>query len=991
MRIGLHLVGIIAFGAFGFTAFAQPKGDVEVKKPKQFEERKLGSEKMADKKFTLPRHFFQNMYTHYNFYFNAKYKLLDIIEAAKTAHKEDYTKLLPFYNYTLDATSKNTEIDSILQKCTAGILLHDLRNDWVDNLYLLIGRAYLLRKDYDSASMTFQYINYAFSPKEKDGYDMVIGSNINEGGNALSISTKEKTNLYKKIIELPPSRNESFIWQIRTYTEKEEFIDAASLITTLKNDPLFPKRLKEELAEVEAYNYFKQGILDSSAKYLTTAISLAENKTEKARWYYLIGQMYQNTGQLKEASEYYAKCANTTVDIVMEVYARLASVRLRKNEDLKVVQQNIDEILKMAKKEKYELYRDIVYYAAALMEIERNGYVKAEEYLLKSVKYNTDNEEQKSKSFLALADMAYDIKQYGKAGNYYDSVNTGITDSLLLARIEKRKPGSKIVYEKDRIIYAQDSLLKIVAMPETERNNYVRALAKRLRKERGLKEPIDSSNTGLAVNQTQIGKGPDNIFGQEKEFYFYNASQKSNGFQIFKQKWGARPNVDNWRRSASLQIGFANSTGNNITEDDTTGIQKKSTSKTALADINQVYNPTEYTFDALTTNLPVEKESQDATNQSINEAMLAKGVALQEQIEDLPEAIKVYEALLARLGKDSAAAEVIFNLIYCYNKTGETIKANALKKILNTDYKDGIFAKKLTTPAVSNEKANSGATGKYKEIYNLFIEGNFEKAVAEKQNADSTFGPNYWTPQLLYIEAVYYIKQREDSLAIQRLNTIVSAFSSSPLATKAITMIEVLSRRKEIEAHLTSLNIVRDTDKEIKTVTTAPIVTPPVANKNSTPAKTPTILPPIISTKKDTAAASVAIPKIPFIVDTAAAHFVAIILDKVDIVYLNETLNSFSRYNNANFRQQKFDYTKQKLNDTYSLVTINSADFSAASKAYEYITKVKPKAATAIVPWLEAAKYSFIIISSANLDLLKQNFDIPGYLKTLKTALPEKF
>ncbi len=990
--MGLRLLGIVALAAIGFTTMAQPKGNVEVKKPKQFEERKLGSEKMADKKFTVPRHFFQNMYTHYNFYFNAKYKLLDIIEAAKLANKEDYTKLLPFYNYSLDATSKSTELDSILQKCTAGILLHDLRNDWIDNLYLLIGRAYLLRKDFDSASMTFQYINYAFSPKEKDGYDKVIGSNINQGGNALSIATKEKTNLYKKIIEMPPSRNESFIWQIRTYTEKEEFIDAASLITTLKNDPLFPKRLKEKLAEVEAYNYFKQGIFDSCAKYLSTAISLAENKTEKARWYYLMGQMYQDAGQLKEASEYYAKCANTTVDIVMEVYARLASVRLRKNEDTKVVQQNINEILKMAKKEKYELYRDIVYYAAALMEIERNGYEMAEAYLKKSIQYNTNNEEQKSKSFLALADMAYDLKQYGKAGNYYDSTNTSVIDSLLTARIETRKPGCKIIYEKDRIIYAQDSLLKIAALPETERNSYVKALAKRLRKERGLKEPIDSSNTGLALNQTQIGKGQDNIFGTEKEFYFYNASQKSNGFQTFKQKWGARPNVDNWRRSAALQIGFANAIGISKAEDEKTETNKAAKNLNGAVDINLVYNPTEYTFDALATNLPIESESQNVANQSINEAMLAKALALQEKIEDLPEAIKVYEALLARLGKDTAAAEVIFNLIYCYNKTGETIKANTLKNRLNSDYKDGIFTKKMNTPAVGNQKANSAATAKYKEIYNLFIEGNFEKAVAEKQKADTTFGPNFWTPQLLYIEAVYYIKQRQDSLAMQRLNIIASTFSTSPLAAKALTMIEVLGRRKEIEAHLTSLNIVRATDEEIKTVSTiAPTVTQPVVSNIAAPIKNTTVVPPLLSAKQDIIPATTALPKMPFVIDTATTHLVAILLDKVDIVYLNETLNSFSRYNGSNIRSQKFDLAKQKLNDTYSLVTINSADFTTASKAYEYITKVKPKAATAIVPWLEAAKYSFIVISTANLELLKQNLDVPGYIKTLKTVLPDQF
>ena len=56
-----------------------------------------------------------------------------------------------------------------------------------------MGKAYYFQEQtLDSAYLTFQYINYAFSPKEKDGYDKPIGSNANEGGNAFSISTKEK-------------------------------------------------------------------------------------------------------------------------------------------------------------------------------------------------------------------------------------------------------------------------------------------------------------------------------------------------------------------------------------------------------------------------------------------------------------------------------------------------------------------------------------------------------------------------------------------------------------------------------------------------------------------------------------------------------------------------------------------------------------------------------------------------------------------------------
>src|SRR6476620_6702406 len=178
--------------------YGQPVLPSDLKKPKKYENRQLGSEKSADKKFKGSRKFIQNTVTHYNWYFNANNRLGQVIERAKPAFKEDYGQLLPFYNYSIEQTSADKELDSVIIKSNAGILIHDLRNSWIDNLYMLMGKAYYFRNNLDSAYMTFQYINYAYSPKDADGYDIPIGSNANEGGNALSISTKENNTLIKK-------------------------------------------------------------------------------------------------------------------------------------------------------------------------------------------------------------------------------------------------------------------------------------------------------------------------------------------------------------------------------------------------------------------------------------------------------------------------------------------------------------------------------------------------------------------------------------------------------------------------------------------------------------------------------------------------------------------------------------------------------------------------------------------------------------------------
>src|SRR5215212_304404 len=186
---------------------AQLGYDLEIKKPEPYDNRLLRSERSGQKKFTKYKHFWQNTYTHYNYFFNANNKLNEVIQKAKEAHVDDYTKLLPFYNYNLEVTTRDkVQLDSVIYKSKTAIVMHDLRNDWIDDMYLLWGASYYLQQEFDSAYQMFQFINYAFAEKEKDGYYRYIGSRM-DGNSALTIATKEDDGFVKRMISDPPSRN----------------------------------------------------------------------------------------------------------------------------------------------------------------------------------------------------------------------------------------------------------------------------------------------------------------------------------------------------------------------------------------------------------------------------------------------------------------------------------------------------------------------------------------------------------------------------------------------------------------------------------------------------------------------------------------------------------------------------------------------------------------------------------------------------------------
>ena len=104
-NVTLYTVLILVSLAVTLNGLTQPGTTIEIKKPEKYEKRTLTSEKTGDKKFTFPKRLTQNAFTHYNYYFNANNILKTIVEEAKSTFIDNYTKLLPFYNYSLDVTA----------------------------------------------------------------------------------------------------------------------------------------------------------------------------------------------------------------------------------------------------------------------------------------------------------------------------------------------------------------------------------------------------------------------------------------------------------------------------------------------------------------------------------------------------------------------------------------------------------------------------------------------------------------------------------------------------------------------------------------------------------------------------------------------------------------------------------------------------------------------------------------------------------------------
>jgi len=706
----------------------------------------------------------------------------------------------------------------------------------------------------------------------------------------------------------------------------------------------------------------------------------------------------------------------------------------------------------MAHRDRYESYRDIIYYTAAQMELERNNKPGAESFLLLSTRYTSQaNSLQRNRSFLQLANISFEEKKYRAAKNYYDSLTIGSADAASmgdLSWLPDRKAALAVIVAQLQVIDRQDSLQRIAAMPAPQRDAYIKRLVRNLRRQQGLHDESDSTfNGNIASGNRAANTDMFSSSSGSADWYFNNQSLKAKGYTDFRTKWGNRPNVDNWFVSSAMKAG--------------SGARPGQQNPMAANTLNQGAASNTIDFKTLLANLPLTPEKMQHSMDSIENALFTMGKTFQEGVPDYLSAVNTYDSLLTKFPGTKRGEEVLFNMYYCYKKLGDDANAARILERLKKTYPGGPLTTRAANPDSTFEAAGSlkvNATRQYEKIYLAYIEGRFDEAESEKRTADSLYGDKYWTPQLLYIESVYLIRARRDAQAKSILSLVQAKWPKTAMAAKAANLLDVLNRRREIEDYLTRLQVTRAKDEDSIVVdntkpTPAPDNRPRLVRNDSNllvrnkpaagkPAagldklKTDSagvnkivmdssritqlrqlqdsLKAAAIKASNDSAQAAAirratdsintVMARIKDSTDRLAAnlrslnsvfsltpdkpHSVLIVLNKVDPVYVNETKNAFSRYNAEEYYSQQLTTGSSDLTDSLKMVVIGN--FGNADDALQYLQKAKALAPRQIVPWLPAGKYSFLIISGPNLDLLLNNKDLSAYRKFLQAAYPGK-
>jgi tetratricopeptide (TPR) repeat protein len=729
---------------------------------------------------TEKNNFFNRKYhsttARYNGLFNANELLRLSLITYDGSHKDDFYTFLPVNPFPndKDVIGMYPAIDTAIAKCTKVIEDHSMPNavdmyykeaeynNWIDENWITIGKALYYRRDYEKALKNFEFVKRFFI-KDPSTYIAELW-------------------IAKIYIELNKYSDAKLILdglnEIAQEQKKKKFKDFIPFLNRKKGDaakPTMKQSLQLEIYKAYSDLAMKRKDYENAIDGLQLAITKTNSPREKARFNYILAQLYQYTNNSGSASHHFNKAVSASASFEIAFNARLNRALSDGSEGVK------KDLKRMARDSKNAAFKDQIFYALGLVELNNNQKQEAKEYLTKSAFYSISNKRQKAMAYEKLGDISFFDKEFVPAQKYYDSCARFMPEDYPNADIVKNKSVKLFDLVKALETAAfEDSVQRIAKLSDKDREIFLKETLKQLRKEiQDIKERDAAKLLALQSNSV-----PNNNIKASK-FIFNNPKLRETGFTEFKKLWGARDNEDDWRRNDKLSINtFAYSV------DSTEKIAGQQT-KDSLS------------IEKLLKDIPLNDSAFSQSQLRLIDALYTSGVLFKEVLLENNLAEKQFESVLAlRLFNitDLSAAFQLYKLNE-NNKKNEKYKSYILDKYPTSDaakyFLDPDFYVKQKKNAEESQKDYLKLLEEYKlQAYQSVF--NISQAIIEK-DLTNTCRSEY---MLLNVLAMGQLTEDKTTL-IPKLNQIIEEKPQTEQANRAKEMLEIIqlgySKNEELD------------------------------------------------------------------------------------------------------------------------------------------------------------------------------------------------
>lgn len=725
--------------------------------------------------------FYNSLISKYNIWFNGNEAYKAGVAKVSSSHRDDYTSLLPVFEYTSPESVRaaSSDMERAMQKASKVISLYSITakpdekgqkgsnarseefynrreyNEWVDDSYLLLGKAqfYLKNLTASRASLSF----------------------------AISITTD------------PALSKEANIWLARIQTEEGNYTEAARILQEIPDIEGSSNTIRSMYYSTVADVALRQNKYYDAITPLTKAIDDSGDKRARVRLIYLLAQVCREAGDNELSTRYFREVIKMNPPYELEFNAgiNLAGVT-------DISHGSADELMRSLKRmlrdSKNKDYLDQIYFALGQLEQRMGRSQEALNLYTLSARSSTVNSRQKARAYLALGQYYYSRPDYMTASLYYDSASFLIDQRFPDYGMISRRTSDLDEYAGfHRVVVNEDSLRSVAQMTAPERDALIAGIIKKYEERQASMQQqgggSDRYNMGLYYENEQRSQG---AISAEGGWYFYNQAALTFGRTEFRRRWGDRRLEDNWRRANKAHVAFnaagPSENGEVKQKSDSAGVDPQRTKEYYLTD------------------LPLTDSLMDLSVEKSALALLGEGKVLASRLADTLMAAKSLEEAAAPGHSDDIRAEALYEL-YRLLRTNDPARAERRRAELLSGFPKSEFALILSDPdyVKRQQEMASLAQRKYEAAYDAFTSERYAETQTICNEIIARLPGDELIPKFMLLNAMASGALSGEAAYKEKLDTLVARYPATPEGIRASEIVAYL--KKEIP----ELQIAEDT------------------------------------------------------------------------------------------------------------------------------------------------------------------------------------
>ena len=718
-----------------------------------------------------------------NILYNGNLALDKGILELKSQYQDNFWEILPIErmqvkkeNILPGDTPPNPNFGRAETKATKAIQKHSMniggqeKNYQMDEAHLLLGKSRYYDQRFVPALEAFNYILYKHSNSNKI--------------------------------------NEAKIWREKTNMRLENDAIAVENLRNLFKEIKYKDQIFADANATLTQAFLNLGEKDSAVAKLKLAKQFTKSKEERARYAFILGQLYEQLGHKDSAFASYQSVIDmkrkASKQYVIHSHIRQAGLGDFEHGDTLAF---LTKYRKLLKDRENRPYLNFLNHQMGLFYDKNKDDSLAEKYYNVSLNSKVVDKYLVASNYRNLADIYFKNAKYVVAGKYYDSTLVQLEPRTREHRfIEKKRENLVDVIKYEGIASRNDSILNLCSMSEADRISYYDAYIAKLKKaeekrvlqekiaiEKG--ESVDKDGRAIDKESVKESRKPERIAPPEpgiatssssSNFYFYNASTVAKGMIDFKKKWGNRAYADNWRISQ-------NKTNASESKDEEPTEDKEKDEK--LEQENKSKEEEKYTADFYIKKLPTAQKVIDSIAKERNFAYFQLGVIYKEKFKEYKLAVVKLETLLSNKPEDRLILPTMYNLYKLYDLLDKD-KALAMKNRIINEFPDSRYAQILGNTNGGGNLLTDTPEANYDKIFKQYNSGDIKGSLTNLNIAIDQYNGEEIVPKFELLKAnnlgrlkgLGEYKKTLNFVALNYTNSIEGKFAEELLKTNVPAM-----------------------------------------------------------------------------------------------------------------------------------------------------------------------------------------------------------